>query len=176
MSGRPVLTACTEKGLHSLQHPIGIYISIGGSNSFPALVICASQRRSPSTGRLRSSNAVKQLRSPAAFSMQLSMCDDECRAAMSLFQMPEQNVDLAFGVVTIGAAAVACLLGALAVDVMGSSVRSAMIFCGAHTTTHHPPPPFLGLWCSMDVLSALQMQVSAWPGHDVSATAACGRQ
>lgn len=52
------------------------------------------------------------------------------QAAMDLFQMPEQNVDLAFGVVTIAAAAMACLLGALAVDIMGSSVRSAMIFCG----------------------------------------------
>ncbi len=54
------------------------------------------------------------------------------QAAAALFSMPHENVDMAFGLVTIAAAALACLLGALAVDVMGSSVRSAMIFCGEH--------------------------------------------
>ncbi|KAK9818740.1 hypothetical protein WJX74_006612 [Apatococcus lobatus] len=77
------------------------------------------------------------------------------KAAMDLFQMPEQNVDLAFGVVTIGAAAMACLLGALAVDIMGSSVRSAMIFCGVSTLL-----AFVLVECSFMLISNFALFIS----------------
>ena len=52
------------------------------------------------------------------------------QAGYELFDLPQEFIDLTFGVVTIVTSIVATLLGGLFIDMVGSSVRNAMAFCG----------------------------------------------
>ena len=52
------------------------------------------------------------------------------QAGYELFDLPQEFIDLTFGVVTIATSIVATLLGGLFIDMVGSSVRNAMAFCG----------------------------------------------
>lgn len=52
------------------------------------------------------------------------------QAGYELFDLPQEFIDLTFGVVTILTSVVATLLGGLFIDMVGSSVRNAMAFCG----------------------------------------------
>ena len=52
------------------------------------------------------------------------------QAGYELFDLPQEFIDLTFGVVTIVTSVVATLLGGLFIDMVGSSVRNAMAFCG----------------------------------------------
>ncbi|EIE19048.1 MFS general substrate transporter [Coccomyxa subellipsoidea C-169] len=53
------------------------------------------------------------------------------KAGYELFDLPQETIDLTFGVVTIATSIVAVLLGGLFIDMVGSSIRNAMIFCSA---------------------------------------------
>ena len=52
------------------------------------------------------------------------------QAGYELFDLPQEFIDLTFGVVTIATSIVATLLGGLFIDMVGSSVKNAMAFCG----------------------------------------------
>ncbi|CAL8464686.1 g4221 [Coccomyxa elongata] len=52
-------------------------------------------------------------------------------AGFELFDLPQETIDLTFGVVTIATSIVAVLLGGLFIDMVGSSIRNAMLFCSA---------------------------------------------
>ena len=52
------------------------------------------------------------------------------QAGYELFDLPQEAIDLTFGVVTIVTSIVATLLGGLFIDMVGSSGRNAMAFCG----------------------------------------------
>ena len=54
----------------------------------------------------------------------------DVQAGYELFDLPQEFIDLTFGVVTIATSIVATLLGGLFIDMLGSSVRNAMAFCG----------------------------------------------
>ena len=62
------------------------------------------------------------------------------QAGYELFDLPQEFIDLTFGIVTIATSIVATLLGGLFIDMVGSSVRNAMAFCGwtalVSITTH----------------------------------------
>ncbi|BDA49430.1 probable protein spinster homolog 1 [Coccomyxa sp. Obi] len=53
------------------------------------------------------------------------------KAGFELFDLPQETIDLTFGVVTIATSIVAVLLGGLFIDMVGSSIRNAMLFCSA---------------------------------------------
>lgn len=53
------------------------------------------------------------------------------QAGYELFDLPQETIDLTFGVVTILTSVVAVLLGGLFIDMVGSSIRNAMLFCSA---------------------------------------------
>ncbi|KAK9904850.1 hypothetical protein WJX75_003822 [Coccomyxa subellipsoidea] len=53
------------------------------------------------------------------------------KAGYELFDLPQETIDLTFGVVTIATSIVAVLLGGLFIDMVGSSIRNAMLFCSA---------------------------------------------
>lgn len=67
------------------------------------------------------------------------MCLGE-QAGFELFDLPQETIDLTFGVVTIATSIVAVLLGGLFIDMVGSSIRNAMLFCsaGALVSGAHP--------------------------------------
>lgn len=52
------------------------------------------------------------------------------QAGYELFDLPQEFIDLTFGVVTIVTSVIATLLGGLFIDMVGSSVKNAMAFCG----------------------------------------------
>jgi hypothetical protein len=53
------------------------------------------------------------------------------QAGFELFDLPQEEIDLIFGAVTIATSIVAVLLGGLFIDLVGSSIRNAMLFCAA---------------------------------------------
>ena len=52
------------------------------------------------------------------------------QAGYELFDQPQEVIDLTFGGVTLVTAIVATLLGGVFIDLVGSSVRNSMRFCG----------------------------------------------
>ena len=63
-------------------------------------------------------------------SLALRLLLASAQAGYELFDLPQEFIDLTFGVVTIVTSIVATLLGGLFIDMVGSSVRNAMAFCG----------------------------------------------
>lgn len=59
------------------------------------------------------------------------------QAGYELFDLPQEFIDLTFGVVTIATSIVATLLGGLFIDMVGSSVKNAMAFCGWTALVSH---------------------------------------
>lgn len=68
------------------------------------------------------------------------MCGGE-QAGFELFDLPQETIDLTFGVVTIATSIVAVLLGGLFIDMVGSSIRNAMLFCSAGALVSGAEPP-----------------------------------
>ena len=52
------------------------------------------------------------------------------QAGYELFDEPQEVIDLTFGVVTLITAIIATLLGGVFIDMVGSSIRNSMLFCG----------------------------------------------
>ncbi len=67
------------------------------------------------------------------------------QAGYELFDLPQEFIDLTFGVVTIATSIVATLLGGLFIDMVGSSVKNAMAFCGWTALVSH----LLSICCSL---------------------------
>lgn len=55
------------------------------------------------------------------------------QAARELFNLQGDSVDLTFGVVTILTGIVATIVGGVCLDIVGSSLKNAMLLCGERT-------------------------------------------
>ena len=55
------------------------------------------------------------------------------QAARELFSLQGDSVDLTFGVVTILTGIVATIVGGVCLDLVGSSLKNAMLLCGERT-------------------------------------------
>ena len=55
------------------------------------------------------------------------------QAARELFNLQGDSVDLTFGVVTILTGIVATIVGGVCLDIVGSSLKNAMLLCGEAT-------------------------------------------
>ena len=75
------------------------------------------------------------------------------QAARELFNLKGDSVDLTFGVVTILTGVVATIVGGVCLDIVGSSLKNAMLLCGE---------------CTQPIIEA------AWSQRDHSHTASTG--